>query len=109
MPLNLLYDFGLLFPLYLRGSSNTSSFFAELVYDLIGIIAFFTRLVVQFVRIILMVVVYCMMHDMVILQEISHWFVPLSDDLFDDILNLKFNANSISYFLLMVLPSHFMH
>jgi hypothetical protein len=46
---------------------------------------------------------------MVILQEISHWFVPLSDDLFDDILNLKFNANSISYFLLMVLPSHFMH
>jgi hypothetical protein len=109
MPLNLLYDFGLLFPLYLRGSSNTSSFFAELVYDLIGIIAFFTRLVVQFVRIILMVVVYCMMHDMVILQEISHWFVPLSDSLFDDILNLKFTANSISYFLLLVLPSHFMH
>lgn len=109
MPLNLLYDFGLLFPLYLRGSSNTSSFFAELVYDLIGIIAFFTRLVVQFVRIILMVVVYCMMHDMVILQEISHCFVPLSDDLFDDILNLKFNAYSISYFLLLVVPSHFMH
>jgi hypothetical protein len=72
MPVNLLFDFGLLFVLYLRGSSNTSSFLAELGYDYIGIIAFFTRLVVQFVRLVLMFVVYCMMHDTVMLQEVSH-------------------------------------
>lgn len=67
MPCNLVYDFGLLFVAYLRGVANTSSFFFELVYDYIGIAAFFTRLVVQFVRLVLMFVVYCMMHDTVVL------------------------------------------
>lgn len=67
MPCNLIFDFGLLFVAYLRGVANTSSFFFELVYDYIGIAAFFTRLAVQFVRLILMFVVYCMMHDTVVL------------------------------------------
>lgn len=67
MPCNLVFDFGLLFVAYLRGVANTSSFFFELVYDYIGIAAFFTRLTVQFVRLILMFVVYCMMHDTVVL------------------------------------------
>jgi hypothetical protein len=70
MPCNLILDFGTLFVAYLRGVANTSSFFFELVYDYIGIAAFFTRLFVQFVRIILMFVVYCMMHDAVILYVI---------------------------------------
>lgn len=104
MPLNLLFDFGLLFVLYLRGSSNTSSFLAELGYDYIGIIAFFTRLVVQFVRLVLMFVVYCMMHDTVLLQEVSHWFLPVGDNFFDEIFNIRFNADSISYFLSFTLP-----
>ena len=70
MPCNLIFDFGLLFVAYLRGVANTSSFFFELVYDYIGIAAFFTRLAVQFVRLVLMFVVYCMMHDTVVLQVI---------------------------------------
>jgi hypothetical protein len=68
IPINLLYDFGLLFNLYLRGSTNTSNFFFELIFDYIGIVAFFTRLLVQFVRLILMMVVYCMMHDAIVLN-----------------------------------------
>ena len=79
IPLNLLSDFGLLFLLYLRGASNTASFFFELAYDYIGVVAFFTRLVVQFVRLILMFVVYTMMHDTVLLQQVSHWFLPSGD------------------------------
>lgn len=79
MPCNLVFDFGLLFVAYLRGVANTSSFFFELVYDYIGIAAFFTRLAVQFVRLILMFVVYCMMHDTVVLQVI-----PLRSQVFGD-------------------------
>jgi len=71
IPFNLLFDFGLFFVVYLRGSSNTSSLFFECVYDYIGVIAFFTRLIVQFVRLVLMFVVYCMMHDTVMLQNYS--------------------------------------
>lgn len=79
MPCNLVFDFGLLFVAYLRGVANTSSFFFELVYDYIGIAAFFTRLAVQFVRLVLMFVVYCMMHDTVVLQVI-----PLRSQVFGD-------------------------
>lgn len=71
MPFNLIYDFGLLFVAYLRGVANTSSFFFELVYDYIGVAAFITRLAVQFVRLGLMFIVYCMMHDAVMLQAVS--------------------------------------
>lgn len=104
IPTNLLSDFGLLFLLYLRGSSNTASFFFELAYDYIGVVAFFTRLVVQFVRLVLMFVVYSMMHDTVMLQQIAHWFVPVGDSFYDEIMNIRFTSGSISYFLLVVLP-----
>ena len=104
IPLNLLGDFGLLFLLYLRGASNTASFFFELAYDYIGVVAFFTRLVVQFVRLILMFVVYTMMHDTVLLQQVSHWFLPAGDSFYDEILNIRFTSGSISYFLIVSLP-----
>lgn len=109
VPLNLLYDFGLLFPLYLRGSSTTASCLTELMYDLISIVAFFTRLVVQFVRIILIIVVYCMMHDAVILQEMRPSFLPINESFLDDVLNIRFNPFSISYFFFYVLPVHLLH
>lgn len=105
IPFNLLFDFGLLFSLYLRGSSKTSSFFAELCYDYIGVVAFFTRLTVQFVRLVLMFVSYCMMHDAVMLGEISHWFLPIGDSFFSEITNIKYTSDGISYFLLFVLPA----
>lgn len=104
IPLNLLCDFGLLFLLYLRGASNTASFFFELAYDYIGVIAFFTRLVVQFVRLVLMFVVYSMMHDTVMLQQIAHWFLPAGDSFYDEIMNIRFTSGSISYFLAIALP-----
>jgi len=105
IPLNLLFDFGLLFSLYLRGSSKTSSFFAELCYDYIGVVAFFTRLTVQFVRLVLMFVSYCMMHDAVMLGDVSSWFLPFGDSLFNEILNIRYNTNGITYFFLFVLPA----
>jgi hypothetical protein len=79
------------------------------MYDLIGLVAFFTRLVVQFVRIILIIVVYCMMHDAVMLQQFEPTGLPIGDSLLDDIFNIKFNARSISYFFFLVLPAHLIH
>jgi hypothetical protein len=71
MSCNLIFDFGALFVAYLRGVVNTFSFFFfEVIYDYTGVAAFFTRLFVQAVRIILTFVVYCTMHDEVILHAI---------------------------------------
>lgn len=58
MPLFLLYDFGIFFLSYLRGSSSTLSLMMELLYDYIAVAAFFIRLLVQNVRILLMIFVY---------------------------------------------------
>lgn len=109
MPCNLLYDFGLLMSLYLRGASNTKYYFFELIYDYIGIIAFFTRLIVQFVRIGLIFVVYCMMHDTVVLQGISYHFIPVGDSFLGEIAAMSFNAHSISYYLVTVLPHRLLY
>jgi hypothetical protein len=58
VPFFLLYDFGIFFLSYLRGSSSTLSLMMELLYDYIAVAAFFIRLLVQNVRILLMIFVY---------------------------------------------------
>ena len=45
-----------------------------------GIIAFFTRIVVQFVRQILILVVYLIMHDTVVLQIIPSELFLMNDN-----------------------------
>lgn len=105
IPVNLIYDFGLFFIAYLRGASNTSSLMFELVYDYIGVIAFFTRLVVQFVRIVLMFVVYCMMHDAVILFYVPYRAFLSGDSFWEELCCIQPTAHSITYFLLIALPS----
>lgn len=105
MPCNLIFDFGLLFVAYLRGVANTSSFFFELIYDYIGIAAFFTRLAVQFVRLILMFVVYCMMHDTVVLFTIPMRSWVFGDSFWDELCAIKPTLRSVSFFFLLVLPA----
>lgn len=109
IPINLLFDFGLFFVCYLRGSSNTSSFFFECVYDYIGVIAFFTRLVVQFVRLILMFVVYCLMHDTVMLQVFSQKNFLIGDSFWDELMSISSTGASISFFLFVAFPLRLMY
>lgn len=105
VPVNLVFDFGLLFVAYLRGASNTSSIFFELVYDYIGVAAFFTRLVVQFVRIVLMIVVYMMMCETVLLNYAPSRSFVAGDSFMDELSCLCPTIDSVSYFLVVVLPA----
>nr|YP_010183548.1 Ymf66-like protein [Paramecium gigas]QVG61497.1 Ymf66-like protein [Paramecium gigas] len=109
IPINLLYDFGLFFIAYLRGASNTSSLFFECVYDYIGLIAFFTRLLVQFVRLILMFVVYCIMHDAVMLQNYSQVSFFKGDSFWTEIFSVFFNGKSFFYFFCTTLPMQLLY
>jgi hypothetical protein len=52
-----------------------------------------------------MFVSYCMMHDAVMLGDVSSWFLPFGDSLFNEILNINYNINGITYFFLFVLPA----
>ena len=104
VPFNLLFDFGLFFIVYLRGGSNTSSLFFECIYDYIGIIAFFTRLIVQFVRIILMFVVYCMMHDTIMLQNYNQKNFLYEDNFFDELIKIMYGPQELLFFIFLVFP-----
>ena len=54
MPFNMIFSYGLLFSVFLRGSSNTSIMFLEFMYDILATNIMFIRLIVQNVRFILM-------------------------------------------------------
>lgn len=105
MPCNLIFDFGLLFVAYLRGVANTSSFFFELAYDYIGIAAFFTRLTVQFVRLVLMFVVFCLMHDTVVLFYTPMRASVFGDSFWEEICAVRPTLRSVSFFFVLVLPA----
>ena len=105
IPVNLIADFGLLFVAYLRGASNTASLFFELVYDYIGVVAFFTRLVVQFVRIALMVVVYMMMHETVVFTYMPLRAFVAGDSFMDELFHIYPTVNSVTFFFVMALPA----
>jgi len=66
VPTFLIYDFGIFFLAYLRGVGQGTILIMELVYDYIAIIAFYVRVLVQGVRLILMIFTYVSMHDLII-------------------------------------------
>jgi hypothetical protein len=79
------------------------------MYDYIGILAFFIRLVVQGVRIVLMTLTYVGLHDFIIFH-IYDKSILLTTESFWELLN-SFTATTttISFYLLGALPLHFFH
>ena len=54
MPTNMVWNYGIFYSTYLRGSSNTTLFFLEFMYDILATTIMYIRLFVQNVRFILM-------------------------------------------------------
>jgi hypothetical protein len=65
IPTLLVYDFGVFFLAYLKGIGSSPVLIFELMYDYIAIIIFYTRILVQGVRLILMLFTYASMHDLI--------------------------------------------
>ena len=105
MPLSLLYDFGIYFLGYLRGVGTTPIFLSEILFDYIAIFAFFIRLVVQGVRLLLMFFVYASFHDLILYWSWdSRWFYG-SESFWQDISTLDLTVSSITYFFFFKLPN----
>jgi hypothetical protein len=71
-PTSLLLDFGIFYICYLRGVAPTSNLLFELVYDIIALIAFYVRVLVQGVRLVLICYAYMSMHDFVLYGDFNH-------------------------------------
>jgi hypothetical protein len=66
IPLQMLFDFGGSFIIYLKGGSPNTTLLVEYLMDYIAAIAYFVRVIIQGIRLALMFVIYVTMHDCVI-------------------------------------------
>jgi len=65
MPTAILYDFGIYFVAYLKGASSGSVFTVELINDYIQVLIFYTRIMVQGVRLVMMLGLFAGCHEFV--------------------------------------------
>ena len=66
VPMNFLYNFGVAFTSYLRGAAASSVFTFEILFDIIVSLALFIRLIIQAVRLLLILFVYCSFYDLLL-------------------------------------------
>jgi hypothetical protein len=65
MPTAILYDFGIYFVAYLKGVGGSSVFTVELINDYIQVLIFYTRIMVQGVRLVMMLGLFANCHEFV--------------------------------------------
>lgn len=112
IPTFLVYDFGIFFLAYLKGSSQLPLLLLELVYDYIALAAFYIRILVQGVRLILMIFTFYSLQEMIIdMKANQRWFLGY-ESIIDDYSRLSvsqrpFNFFFITFFLTKV--THWMY
>ncbi len=109
IPLNLSYDFGLYFVCYLRGVGKAPTAFVEVMYDYIGFAAFFIRLLVQNVRLILMLFTFGSFHELVITHGLEKEWMFGDESFLDDLTTAISSPEGVCYFLLFRLSGHILY
>lgn len=109
IPTFLLYDFGIFFLSYLKGVGTSSVMAFELVFDYIAFLAFYIRLVVQGVRLILMIFVYVSLYDMILFHPLNNKLLLGNEFILDDLSNLHLTYESFSYYFFSKLPIKIVH
>ena len=109
IPTFLIYDFGIFFLVYLRGVGSSPVLFMELMYDYIGVIIFYTRILVQGVRLVLMIFTYASMHDLILFFSFNQKMFLGSESLWEELNDVSITLDSLSYFFLFTLPSRFIY
>jgi hypothetical protein len=98
-PTCILYDFGIIFTAYLKGSAVNASIFAELFYDYMATVIYYTRLLVQTVRLVLMYIAFAFLHDTIIYSSVP---IPNTPKTFWTTINsIEPTVNSLSTFFFM--------
>ena len=109
IPAFLAYDFGLYFVAYLRGVGASPIIFVELFYDYIAFAAFYIRLIVQNVRIILMLFTFASFHEAVIAHGIEKEWIIGNEGFFEDLSNSVRTPYGMTYFLIFKLSGHIIY
>jgi hypothetical protein len=109
IPAFLAFDFGLYFVAYLRGVGAAPIMSVELLYDYIAFSAFYIRLIVQNVRLILMIFTFGSFHEFIIAHGIEKEWIIGDESFWDDISKSIKTPSGMAYFLVFKLSGHIIY
>lgn len=104
MPTFLIYDFGIYFLTYMGGKGNGSLLTVALIFDYIGVFIFYTRILVQGIRLVLMLGTYASMHDVILYFSFSQKSFLGYENLWESTYNTFTSLDTFSCFFLFTLP-----
>jgi hypothetical protein len=96
IPIFLLFDYGMHFITYLRGAGSSASLLMEFIYDCIAFLAFFIRLSVQNVRLLLITLTFFSLYEFILFFVNVNWFNSNFEQI--DILISNSNGMQASYY-----------
>lgn len=102
IPIYLLFDYGMHFLAYLRGAGSTSSLIMEFIYDCIAFLAFFIRLSVQNVRLLLITLTFFSLYEFVLFFVNVNWFNANFEQL-DKLITTSNGMQTSYYYFLYVI------
>lgn len=102
IPIYLLWDYGMHFLTYLRGAGSTSSLQMEFIYDCIAFLAFFIRLSVQNVRLLLITLTFFSLYEFILFFVNVNWFYSNFDNLAKLTMHSRGMTASYYYFLFFI-------
>lgn len=108
MPTLILYDLGIFFLAYLKGAGKSPNSFAEIAFDYIACVVFYTRILAQWVRIVLMLVTFISLSHYVSDFEITNSAIIGNENQSEGMNELS-NNTSMTYYILTVLPGKFLY
>lgn len=108
MPTLILYDLGIFFLAYLRGASKSSNVVWESIFDYVACIIFYSRILAQWVRIVLMLVTFLSISHYVSEFELTNNLLIASEDQTNGLNELNTNFSS-TYYILTVIPGKFLY
>lgn len=109
IPIHLSWDFGLYFVCYLRGVGKAPISFVEIMYDYISFAAFYIRLIVQNVRLILMLFTFASFHELIFIHGMSKEWMMGNESFLDDLTSSLSSVGGFGYFLIFRLSGHILY
>lgn len=109
IPASLLFDFGVYFLGYLRGVGSSSLLLSEILFDYIAVFAFFIRLVVQGVRLLLMFFVYASFHDLILYWAWDVRWLYNYESFLQDLSSFELTLGGVTYFFFFKVPTILMY
>lgn len=109
IPTFLMLDFGIFFLVYLRGISKSSFLSVELIYDYLAVLIFYTRIIVQGIRLVLMLFTYLSMQELVMFLTFNQSILLGYDFFLENFNYISLSLDSFSYFLLFSFTGYFIY